>query len=468
MGVTSREIDDFVKTWLVNHSNGDCQTPQFKCCIHDFENIGRGMKSTCHINPNETILKLPVESCLITVDTVLNDRIIKKFLSSTVPEDHSYKFQNLFIIFLVCHRARKYKSPWFPYLNSLPQSYSTCNTWLHEHIDQLEPYYHERVMLEIEEQWEEFSLLREALSVTGVLMPGQDQNLDFIKDYLWAYNTIKTRCFSAPEIFNRSTKISKTNSIEFDFVARHMLAPYIDMINHCPALENCDVEFDAFGYFRVYATKNIKPGEQIFLSYDPEETGTIMRNYGFVDTYNKNPHERIFFNASDFTTDTEKLDIILEEYQLDSDMIKRLHISRDLGITVELQKTALIAVLSDNELKHKIYEDYLDGSSEPPQGRQDKANELIKNVIYKKLKYYQDRLEKSELCSMLKQLARVQVDFIQEFLEKRLSNTENIKNGRQFFTIQYVLANMSKKSAYLEPDEDVDVIPISGGRLIYA
>ena len=237
----------------------------------------------------------------------------------------------------------------------------------------------------------------------------------------------------------------------------------------CPALENCDVEFDAFGYFRVYATKTIKAGEQIFLSYDPEETGTIMRNYGFVDNFNKNPHERIFFDASDFTSDAEKLAIILDEYQLDDDMIKRLHISRDLGITVELQKTALIAVLSENELKHKMHEGYLEGSSEPPQRRQDKANELIKNVIYKKLKYYQDRLENSDLCSMLKDLTRVQIEFIQEFLEKRLANTENIKNGRQFFTIQYVLANMSIKSAYLEQEgEDVDVIPISGGRLIYA
>ena len=92
-----------------------------------------------------------------------------------------------------------------------------------------------------------------------------------------------------------------------------------------------------------------------------------------------------------------------------------------------------------------------------------------KNVIYKKLKYYQDRLENSDMCLMLKDLTKVQIDFIQEFLEKRLANTENIKNERQFFTIQYVLANMSIKSAYLEPEgEEVDVIPISGGRLIYA
>ena len=187
------------------------------------------------------------------------------------------------------------------------------NTWEPSQIDQFNSEDRSTVFQELDDLEEIFTNVKTQCEDSLVL-----QRLSR-KEFMWAWNTLKTRSFFIKWIsndFKMPLWDTNVNHKKFNFKCQmnKCLVPYIDMVNHNSEWSNADVEMNwiqrcedsnkdnvdsLVPCWTLYATKPIKEKQQIFINYDPDPTNKLLINFGFVDEFSTNLDEKITFTASE-------------------------------------------------------------------------------------------------------------------------------------------------------------------------
>jgi len=419
-----REMDRMIRDWLRNFSGGAVNPSEFKCSLGEFEIAKdvklRGMRADCHLNPGDVIMKIPILNGALGSFVVMPDESVSRFLNyCAVPEDTKYTFNEIYTIFLILHKRMGRKSPWFGYIESLPKDYDVPNTWEQQYIDNLFQRDREIIYAEIEEIWKAYSRIREGLSTSGLV-----QDLDFTNDFLWAFNTLKTRSFTCDFNDTRMHERQKFHKfMQYDVSWKHILCPYIDMVNHSTQFENADVEMDIKENWVLFATKHIKTGEQIFISYDPEPSDHYLLDYGFIDLTNKgliNPHEIVCFTVFEFTRPSQtKHRELMKELTIAKQLVDRgsnCYID-EYRCTYYMQLAAIISCLSDKQLSEmpSNFDDFVT-PFELIDAIEKKLQQVVQNRIDRMVKAMS--VDKEKHHDLAKTLYRVHYSFLKKFQEE--------------------------------------------------
>jgi len=172
----------------------------------------------------------------------------------------------------------------------------------------------------------------------------------------------------------------------------------------------------------LFATKHIKTGEQIFISYNDDPTFNFFHTYGFVDeSAGPNPDEEIIFQSCEITNKPEKLQTI-EEWYLPRDI---LCVSREDGATLELQKAAYVAVTTDEEYNSDQTTFFLNGEISKLKGFEqdliDRVNKKITDMICDRRDALEDKLllPDYQTNEMTRTLYRIQSEFLLELYKSK-------------------------------------------------
>ncbi|KAL2721721.1 hypothetical protein V1477_020541 [Vespula maculifrons] len=223
VGIRSEENDamNFLKYWL------------FQNCFSisnfiptNFPITGRGLKTIRDIKEHEILIKLPIKM-LITTFTVSECDVRILFL-----KDQSYNAQHILSVFLIYEEHLGTSSKWYPYINSLPQYFSTPEFCTSKEKKLLPNFIREH-MYYVHNIVRNFSLLMQSLQT----LKKNDKNycshcnipLDKIitfKKYKWAYYVVNTRSvyINEREVQDSMIKIESPNNLA--------LAPFLDLFNH--------------------------------------------------------------------------------------------------------------------------------------------------------------------------------------------------------------------------------------------
>ncbi|KAF6121661.1 SET domain containing 4 [Phyllostomus discolor] len=243
-----------------------------------FPGTGRGLMSTAPLQEGQVILSLP-ESCLLTTDTVM-----RSYLGAYVAKWQPPPSPLLALCtFLVAEKHAGDRSPWKPYLEVLPKAYS-CPVCLEPEVVELLPG---PLKAQAQEQrarvQELFTASRAFFSSLQPLFSEAVEGVFSYSAFLWAWGTVNTRavylargrrpCFSA----------------EPDTCA---LAPYLDLLNHSPAVQ-CSSQVDAAfnegtRCYEIRTGSRWGPREEVLICYGPHDNQRLLLEYGFVPP--RNPH----------------------------------------------------------------------------------------------------------------------------------------------------------------------------------
>ena len=468
----TRDLNETMFSWLDSFSLGNIKPKKFLCEIADFSNNLRGMRATSHIKAGQKILWFPMptvyetkndkassSSIVINAKTVLDDSVVKRFLSATHPADLEFTMEHLFFIFLIAHKRKRHISRYAAYIRSLPQTYDTPIMWDDHQIKNMPSEDDAKVIFdEIDRVWEIFAIIKESLENACIL-----NDIDFYTDFLWAYNVLKTRGFECRLDDRTRFQITKfqnqsTNSdivinakIDLSHVSvNHILCPYMDMVNHSSTLVNADVERDVVtDCWVLYAIKDIRMGEQIFISYGEDSTCNTFITYGFIDNSVRNPFEKVCFTDFDFsnclsqsTEQAEENGIIVNPEKARNHIINSglytpndpkenlLYINHLQGCSWGMQRAVLLLLVNTpKQLGRKStdnFEDYLSWELKITSDMKYKANQLLRKIIRKKviqLKNCVKNLESDQVLfqrgnEMIKILCEMQVEFLCGYLEE--------------------------------------------------
>lgn len=214
-----------------------------------------------------------------------------------------------------------------------------------------------------------------------------------------------------------------------------MLVPYLDMVNHSSYNVNADVEKDVHDNWTLFATKRIKKGEQIFISYMEECSSIIFITYGFVDDSQPNPYEKVLFSAGDFRLHdrTDKLNDEIVDRIISTGVfnpndlkLEALKVSLEFGCSWGMQKAAVLAVAnSPADLNCSTFEDFIESNYQVALSDEIKnqANQILVKVLRSKIRKFNQSIDdlltnclNQEGNENLKKLLRVEISFLEKFL----------------------------------------------------
>ena len=193
--------------------------------------------------------------------------------------------------FLSFHKLEYSKSNWKPYLDSLPENYSTLSYCTSNEKLSLPLFLREIV----KHQDEEISVCFEKLLILFKNFP-INYNLD-INIVQWAWYTVNTRAVYL------KTDISNEFLIDDDILA---LAPYLDLLNHSNEANisaGLNSNFDAY---EIVTYDSYKPYNEVFISYGPHDNVRLLTEYGFV--LHNNPHDCVKITVQDIILGIISLD----------------------------------------------------------------------------------------------------------------------------------------------------------------
>ncbi|XP_074181716.1 SET domain-containing protein 4 isoform X5 [Rhinolophus sinicus] len=218
--------------------------------------------------------------------------------------------------FLVAEKHAGTRSPWKPYLEILPKTY-TCPVCLEPEVVNLLP---KPLKAKAREQrthvQEFFTSSRDFFSSLQPLFSEAVENIFSYSALLWAWCTVNTRavymklgrrqCFSA----------------EPDTCA---LAPYLDLLNHSPDVQVKAAFNEETRCYEIRTASRCRQHEEVFICYGPHDNQRLLLEYGFVST--RNPHACVYVSED-----------ILVKYlpSTDKQMNKKISILKDHGFIENL------------------------------------------------------------------------------------------------------------------------------------
>ncbi|KAL8567678.1 hypothetical protein ACOMHN_008986 [Nucella lapillus] len=254
--------------WL--HQNGvDTSAVE----IQDFPHYGYGLRATKDVKESDLLLKMP-RALMLTVDSAL-----KSPLGELIKEDKI--LQVMPNVTLAMHLLAEHKAPssfWKPYLDTLPDSYSTPLYFSPDELQHLKgsPTLANSITQyrSVARQYAYFYRLLQRHASASKL--GLNENFTF-DDYRWAVSTVMTRQNLIPKEDNGDKKT-------------YGLIPLWDMCNHANGVYSADFDTDS-NCSLCYSQQDVAAGEQIFMFYGPRSNGEFLVHNGFV--YPANEHDRL-------------------------------------------------------------------------------------------------------------------------------------------------------------------------------
>ncbi|XP_055975608.1 SET domain-containing protein 4 [Sorex fumeus] len=301
-GVPESHKPEFIelKKWLKDRKFEDTNLIPAR-----FPGTGRGLMSRTSLRDGQVVISLP-ETCLLTTDTVM-----RSYLGAYIARWQPPPSPVLTLCtFLVSEKHAGERSPWKPYLDTLPLAY-TCPVCLEPEVVDLLP---KPLRAQAAEQrarvWEMFTAARGFFSSLQPLFPQEAvENVFSPSAFLWAWCTVNTR---AVYLRQRPGDCSA-------------LAPFLDLLNHSPHVQVKAAFNEETRRYEISAAPGCRRGEEVFICYGPHDNRCLLLEYGFVAAHN--PHDSV-----PVTLDT------LVKYlpSADKQMNKKISILRDHNLTEDL------------------------------------------------------------------------------------------------------------------------------------
>lgn len=253
--------------WL-NSNNVDASSVE----MAPFEAVGYGLRASKDVKENEVFLSIPRSVMMTTASAKASA------LGPLMGEDKI--LQVMPSVVLALHLLCELRSPesiWRPYLDILPESYSTPLYFTTEELKYLKgsPALTDCITQyrNIARQYGYFFRLFQNDALASNLPIKEFFTFD---DYRWAVSTVMTR----------QNQIPTPGGDKMTFA----LIPLWDMCNHCNGLITTDFNLEK-DCSECYALKNYCKNDQIFIFYGARSNAELLVNNGFV--YPDNEHDRL-------------------------------------------------------------------------------------------------------------------------------------------------------------------------------
>ncbi|XP_072471118.1 SET domain-containing protein 4 isoform X1 [Notamacropus eugenii] len=276
-----------------------------------FSGTGRGLMSVKSLQPGELLISLP-EKCLLTTDTV-----IKSYLGDYITKWKPPISPLLALCaFLISEKHAGNKSPWKPYLDVLPKTY-TCLVCLEPQVVRLLP---KPLKMKAQEQrihiQELFVSSRGFFSSLQSLFTEDVEHIFHYNAFLWAWCTINTRT-----VYMKHAR-KECLSAEPDVYA---LAPYLDLLNHSPEVQVKAAFNEETHCYEIRTTSSCTKYEELFICYGPHDNHRLLLEYGFVAS--NNPHSAVYIS----------IDTLLDQFpSVDTQMDKKISLLKEHGFSENL------------------------------------------------------------------------------------------------------------------------------------
>ena len=135
-------------------------------------------------------------------------------------------------VFLICERHRGKASFWWPYINTLPTSYTIPPYWTSAELHLLPQPSRESALRQIKN-------IKDSFATAIPLFHAVEQELTEFEDiftfeaYRWAWSTVNTRAVFMPQDLSM-TQCSRSHDNSSKSLA---LAPLLDLLNHSSQVE---------------------------------------------------------------------------------------------------------------------------------------------------------------------------------------------------------------------------------------
>lgn len=243
-----------------------------------FPDTGRGLMTTCLLQPGDLIISLP-ESCLLTTDTVL-----KSYLGDYIRRWRPPISPLLALCtFLVTERYAGDRSLWKPYLDVLPNSYSCPVYWESEIVTLLPEPLRQRAEQQRTVVQEFYT---SNVSFFRSLQPLFQEDAENILSYeamRWAWCTVNTRT-----VYMKHSQRDCFSS-EQDVYA---LAPFLDLLNHSPGVQVEAAFNEEVRRYEIRTNVQYRKYDQVFICYGHHDNQRLLLEYGFVAA--DNPHRSVY------------------------------------------------------------------------------------------------------------------------------------------------------------------------------
>ncbi|XP_053420178.1 SET domain-containing protein 4 isoform X3 [Nycticebus coucang] len=246
-----------LKKWLKDRKFED--TNLMPAC---FPGTGRGLMSKTSLQEGQMIISLP-ENCLLTTDTVI-ESYLGAYITKWKPPPSPLL---ALCTFLVSEKHAGDQSPWKPYLEILPKTY-TCPVCLESEVVNLLP---KPLKAKAEEQrarvQEFFASSRDFFCS---LQPLFAEAVDSIFSYsalLWAWCTVNTRA-----VYLRH-RWRECLSAEPDTCA---LAPYLDLLNHSPNVQVKAAFNEETRCYEIRTASSWRKHEEVFICYGHHDNQRLL------------------------------------------------------------------------------------------------------------------------------------------------------------------------------------------------
>lgn len=193
-------------------------------------------------------------------------------------DEHIDRETLILTLFLLHERSNGVKSHWYPYIQLLPDRYTT-------------PLFHQENYVETTSVFYLTETMRQSMSEVCDLI---NSNTFTLEDFLWAYTTIDSRAF-------KFTELGTT------------LIPLADLANHVSFIEEENLVSTGIdkqtNRFVLKATdKKINDGDELCLKYNSElGNWQLLLYYGF--TIENNPYDSILIELKIDENDTYEMEM---------------------------------------------------------------------------------------------------------------------------------------------------------------
>uniref|UniRef100_A0A0B6ZUH9 SET domain-containing protein n=2 Tax=Arion vulgaris TaxID=1028688 RepID=A0A0B6ZUH9_9EUPU len=337
-----------------------------------FKDTGRGLRATKNFRPGEAIISIPLQF-LITTSTVFDSDIGAVLLK----ENKQLTPQQLLTIFLVIERYQGDKSPWFPYINTLPQTYSTPLYFSKKEMNLLTPYARSSAV-QAEERF------NKAFDIIKTIFQNSLSSFDRMcneSDIKWAWSTVNTRSVYF-QTFPHPILI-------LDPEESHLaLAPFLDLLNHLDSSKMSAGINARTNCYDIVTLDTYKKHEQVFICYGAHDNVKLLINYGFTLQSNIN-------NSYIFTLDEISACLLDHIQYIDRkvSIVKEAQMDKNLACTVDGVSWSLMTTLKIFALQWKqlsLWKKLIQGatlSEENDKQAHEMASKLIKAALIKAQKH---------------------------------------------------------------------------------
>ncbi|KAJ3560054.1 hypothetical protein NPX13_g9442 [Xylaria arbuscula] len=237
--------------------------------LAEFPVTGRGVRTLRRFKKGERILTIPYGS-LWTVEHAYADSLLGPVLRSAQPPLSVEDTLATYILF-VRSRETGYEGL-RSHVSALPTSYASSIFFAEEELEVCDGTSLYNITKQLKTQAEEDykQLYVRVLGQHRDLFPLEKFT---IEDYKWALCTVWSRAMDF--------RLPDGNPFR-------LLAPFADMLNHSPEVEQCHVHDASSKALSVIAGKEYEAGDQVFINYGPIPNNRLLRLYGFIIPGNPN------------------------------------------------------------------------------------------------------------------------------------------------------------------------------------